>query len=250
MRHDTVKAFCMDHHRSFPATLWQDFIDSFRVISGCFMRRKWCWLASTSVLTLAIIQLVPLDAWVVTQLGAVNSADHAATEMARHISFFGDFLGFNTALFTGLSLAGWWRSSRRLQRLAVASLVCAMCAGATANTLRTLTGRPRPYVHDTDRLTGPNLSTAYQSLPSAHSATAFGGALPVLLSCPQIGVPASLFASAVGWSRLQLNRHHLTDVLASAAIALLFSVPLSRWALHGSVVIDSKASSSAHVIVV
>ena len=208
------------------------------------MRRKWCLLAATLLLALAILQLVPLDAWIVTQLTEVNSVDDTAAEMARHVSFFGDFLGFNLALFTGLSLAGWWRSSRRLQRLAVASLVCAMCAGATANTLRTLTGRPRPYVQAEDRLTGPNFSTAYQALPSAHSATAFGGALPVLLSCPQLGVPAALLAGAVGWSRLQLNRHHLTDVLASAAIALLFAVPLSGWALHGSPASGSTASPS------
>lgn len=224
----------MSHHsRHWSNSLRRDFIDSFFVVGYCLLRRKLAVLAGTLLLALLILQLVPLDARIIAHLNEVNAVDKTASEVARHVSFFGDFLGFNLMLFVALFAGGCWRGSRRLQRVAVASLVCAMCAGAAANTLRTLTGRPRPYMQVEDGLTGPNLSTAYQALPSAHSATAFGGALPVLLSCPQIGTPAALFAVAVGWSRLQLNRHHLTDVLASAAIALLFSVPLSRWALHG-----------------
>lgn len=193
------------------------------------------WLLVAMGLSVAtwvgIVWLVPLDD---ASLFVVHPKDKAlregVKETARAFSYWGDFAGFNVALFVLLQAVGWWRRSRWLMRLAVASLLCATLAGLSANVLRFSTGRPRPSTQAEDRLHGPSFKSAYQALPSAHTATAFGGALPVLLSMPWIGTPLTLAAATIGWSRMQLNRHHLTDVLASVLIALAFSLPLTHWA--------------------
>lgn len=156
-------------------------------------------------------------------------------EVAKQFSFWGDFLGFNVLIVVAMQVAGWSLRSRRLVRMAVASLVCAVLCGLCANVLRAVTGRPRPSTAravGSETWRGPTASVQFHAFPSAHAATAFGGALPVMMTAPSIGTPLVLIATGVGWSRIQLNRHHLTDVMTSVFLALVISLPLSHWALR------------------
>lgn len=211
-----------------------------------------CWLgvwgstlAVALIISLALIGLaLPWDEPIVQSIESLNAATPTWKGIARQVSYYGDFLGFNVLLFTLLVLSGWVLRSRRLLRLAVASLLCASLAGLTANLVRFGVGRPRPCAHVSDQLRGPSFDSSMQSLPSAHTATAFGASLPVLLSQTTIGGPLVLGACCVAWSRLQLERHHLTDVLVSIMIALFYALPLSQWALGARI---AKARSAAAV---
>jgi membrane-associated phospholipid phosphatase len=70
--------------------------------------------------------------------------------------------------------------------------------------------------------TRPN--DANYSFPSAHSTLAFSSAGILALRYPwYVGVPALALASAVGFSRIDLNEHFASDVLAGAGIGLLFA---------------------------
>jgi membrane-associated phospholipid phosphatase len=180
-----------------------------------------------------LLYLAPLDDELIDAVRGLNRSSTNWKRLARELSFFGDFLGFNLLMFVGLQVAGWSLRSRKLLRVAVASLLCACLAGAAANVLRVAVGRPRPGYEVAGRAWQPSVSDRFNSFPSAHTATAFGGALPVLLSHPVVGVPASIVATGVAWSRVRLNRHHLTDVIGSAFLALLMARPLGRWAMNG-----------------
>jgi membrane-associated phospholipid phosphatase len=190
-------------------------------------------LVGLSVSLLAIWAFHRLDEPVIAATAVLRKSAPQATLLARWFSYLGDFLGFNLIIFVVLRSSGRLLQSRRLARLAVASLLCGCLSGATANLIRSGLGRPRPCTALVDGLYGPSLHGDMHSLPSAHTATAFGAALPLLSNIPTLGVPLTFFAGGVAWSRLQLDRHHLTDVLLSVLLASLFSLPLSHWAMRG-----------------
>lgn len=225
--------------------LKRDFCQALGFTWKWFMRpRPLLLIGIAAFVAIGVVWVLPWDDKAPLVLRPTGQeARESVKQVAQALSFYGDFAGFNLVLFLGLLSTGWLLRSRKFMRLAVASLLCACLSGLCANVIRSATGRPRPSTKAEDRLHGPSFSSAYQALPSAHTATAFGGALPVLLSAPVTGTPLALLAAGVGWSRLQLNRHHLTDVLASVMLSFLFSLPLTRWAMLGRM---RSASSLTH----
>jgi membrane-associated phospholipid phosphatase len=88
-------------------------------------------------------------------------------------------------------------------------------------TLKRAFNRPRPAE------TYPELITAYQNLrvhsfPSGHTYEAFSSATALSLSHPKwyIITPAYIWASSVGYSRLNLGVHYPSDVLAGAVLGI------------------------------
>lgn len=191
--------------------------------------------AALALLLLAALvgMLFPYDrAW----LSAVRTAscEHHVLlrDTAEHLSWLGNFWGFNVPLTLGLFLLSWKKNSVRLRRLAVISLAGAALTGSVALVGRGLSGRPRPTAQRADGFYGPHMSSQMQAFPSGHAASAFGCALPLLFNAPVIGVPVTLVATGIAWSRLYLGRHHPTDVLISLLLAVAVSASLSRWVRH------------------
>ena len=61
-----------------------------------------------------------------------------------------------------------------------------------------------------------------QSFPSGHASTAFAWATVAQSHYGwKVGVPSYLAASAIGFSRISNNKHHLSDVLAGATIGYI-----------------------------
>lgn len=101
---------------------------------------------------------------------------------------------------------------------------------AVTETVKYIINRPRPYV------TYPGLVHPYEtsetglSLPSAHTSLSFNTAATLSIRFHKwyITVPAYLWASSVGYSRLYLGEHYPSDVLAGAAIGV-GSAYLVKW---------------------
>ncbi len=102
--------------------------------------------------------------------------------------------------------------------------------------LRVLTGRTRPtnhevppgfygVWHDGHWLIG---KYQYSAFPSGHAATAVGLAAAAWLVHRGWGAVAAVYALAVMWSRLALQCHHLSDVVASAVLAIPLAVLLKK----------------------
>jgi len=102
--------------------------------------------------------------------------------------------------------------------------------------VRVLSGRTRPtnhevppgfygVWHDGHWLIG---KYQYSAFPSGHAATAVGLAAAAWLVHRGWGAVAAVYALAVMWSRLALQCHHLSDVVASAVLAIPLAMLLKK----------------------
>ena len=87
--------------------------------------------------------------------------------------------------------------------------------------LKSLIKRPRPYVTYPD-LKNQTTEKSY-SFPSGHTSSPFSIATSLSLNYPKwyVIAPAYLWAGATGYSRMYLNVHYPSDVLAGAALGSL-----------------------------
>ena len=112
-----------------------------------------------------------------------------------------------------------------------AVLVCEI-TGLAGLIFRILAGRTRPLAHDAAQgfygvwYHGHWIIGKYEfsSFPSGHAATAVGLAAAAWLVHRGWGAVAAIYALAVMWSRIALQCHHLSDVVASAVLAIPLAV--------------------------
>lgn len=173
-----------------------------------------------------------LDGWAREEIVAAQGKAWKKSTTAdayRAISRYGDWPWLMLAGGAGLFLA--WRAGRRdWRRILITAMVASTVAGALVNTVRLTSGRTRPAAarevpqgwygpFHSGRLTigVPD----YNAFPSGHTATAVGFAGVLLLARPLIGAAALVLALGVGWSRMQLGAHNLSDVTVGALVALV-----------------------------
>jgi membrane-associated phospholipid phosphatase len=106
------------------------------------------------------------------------------------------------------------------------ALTCEV-TGLAGLIMRILTGRTRPLAHvpqgfygvwhDGHWIIG---NYEFSAFPSGHTATAVGLAAAAWLVHRGWGALASVYALAVLWSRIALQCHHLSDVVASTVLAI------------------------------
>jgi acid phosphatase len=174
-----------------------------------------------------------IDSTVLADLSAART--RPATEFARAVTTAGSPPVTTIVLCVLSALVAWRRRS-------VATLVLAgtalLLTGVADSTAKRLVGRPRPPI----AVRVPHVSAGGLSFPSGHTtdATAFLVLAAVLLA---MGSPrqrtiylsgAWLAAALVGWSRLYLGVHYLTDVAGSlllgGCVVAALTAAVHRWA--------------------
>lgn len=134
--------------------------------------------------------------------------------------------------------AGWKMGRRNWRQAGLAIAVATILAGLGAISIRAACGRARPSNRIEQGWFGPyhdgKLSAfrhAYSSFPSGHTATAAGFAIAVTCVARRWGWVSLLWAAGVGWSRIRLESHHFSDVLAGVFFGLATAILVLRW-LH------------------
>jgi membrane-associated phospholipid phosphatase len=109
-------------------------------------------------------------------------------------------------------------------------LTCEL-TGLAALILRSLIGRTRPLAHAPQGIYGVWYhghwiigKYEFGSFPSGHSATVVGLAAAAWMVHRGWGVVAAFYALLVMWSRIALQCHHLSDVIASTVLAIPLAI--------------------------
>ncbi len=149
------------------------------------------------------------------------------------------FLDVIMPIITFLGDGGWFwiacavimlffKKTRKTGIMMGLSLVCGLIICNL--TLKPLVARIRPY----DLRPVENMLTEPMhdfSFPSGHTIASFEAAIVLLIRDKRFGIPATVLASVIAFSRLYLYVHYPTDVLASIVLGSLLAV-FSVWAVN------------------
>ena len=153
--------------------------------------------------------------------------------VARTVRHFGQIEVYGTVT-AGLFAAGLVSGNDRLTRAGGRLAATMAFAGATSMATKLVAGRPRP--EDSNDADGYVPLSGQAAMPSGHTAMAFAfaTALSDEIHRPWATVGLYTMASAVGWSRINDNRHWLTDVATGAALGITSAKLISgRWRIFG-----------------
>jgi membrane-associated phospholipid phosphatase len=148
----------------------------------------------------------------------------------RYVSLLGDW-PLHAAV--GLVLLGltWRRRSEQWTRIFLAMLLAMMVAGVAATVIKRAVPRGRPSVHAVTRWGGPHFSSKYHSFPSGHVAAsgAFFGVL--FIARRRIGLACFAIPILIGFSRMYLGAHYLSDVVCAAVLGILCALMVAHFLL-------------------
>jgi membrane-associated phospholipid phosphatase len=128
-----------------------------------------------------------------------------------------------------------------ISRLILLVLVAGMLAGFSATVIRSCAGRTRPSSQLPQGFYGPRHDSRwifgryeFGAFPSGHTATVAGLTAALWLVRRRWAAAFAVFAVAVGWSRIALNCHHFSDVVAAAVWGIFIGAWLF-WLLESTV---------------
>lgn len=147
-------------------------------------------------------------------------------------------LGDEGILFIAMGLVLLFTKKYRKVGFAIliALIVMSICNNVI---LKDILARPRPfnlYIIDpeayslwggeTARYFFPNLvhAPSSYSFPSGHTSSAFAAAFAILIYNRKIGIPMTFFAALMGLSRIYVEVHYCTDVIAGAVVGLVYAL--------------------------
>lgn len=124
----------------------------------------------------------------------------------------------------GLSLFGLarWRGNQEWARIFLAMLIALSIAGLVGRGIKITTGRARPSVKAEQMWNGLHVSgSKYHSFPSGHVDASVGFFGVLILARRRIGLICLPIPMLIGFSRLYLSAHYLSDVVCAAVLGIL-----------------------------
>ena len=147
---------------------------------------------------------------------------------AGFLSRWGDWPELMLFGCIGLGVA-WLARSGGACRVLLCMIIASTISGAIVDSTRLLTGRARPNnteaVHEWNGLWQGGefllFKNKYHSFPSGHTGAAFAFFGVPFFANRRYGWCVLFAAAAIAWSRIYLNVHHLSDVMAGAFVGLI-----------------------------
>jgi membrane-associated phospholipid phosphatase len=184
-------------------------------------------VAATAGLTLLMMLDQPVQRY------AIDNSGSGADDVASTVRHYGQPEVYGTVTL-GLLAAGLASGNSSITRSGGRLAASLLLAGVTTEIGKQMLGRPRPEQSlDSD---GFVPFSGQVSLPSGHTAMSFALATSLAddIHRPLASIGLYGLATAVGWSRINDNRHWLSDVAAGALVGVTSAKLVSgRWRIFG-----------------
>jgi undecaprenyl-diphosphatase len=176
------------------------------------------WIIGIAVAAVAIAAAFYLDESVWNFI--MHHQNRAIRNFMRYVSLFGNW-PLHVALGLLLLAIAWVRGSKRWTRIFLSMLVAMAIAGLGGSVIKRAVPRARPSVQSEFRWGGPRFSSKYHAFPSGHvlASTAFFGVL--IFARRRIGFACLPIPILIGFSRMYLGAHYLSDVVCAAVLGIL-----------------------------
>ena len=156
--------------------------------------------------------------------------NRALHSFMHNVSRFGDWPS-HVAL--GLLLLGiaWRRGSKKWTRVFLSMLLAMAIAGIAGDVIKRTVPRARPSVKSELRWGGPRFSTKYHSFPSGHVAASTAFFVVLIFARRRIGLTCLPIPILIGFSRMYIAAHYLSDVVCGAVLGILCAAITAHFVL-------------------
>jgi membrane-associated phospholipid phosphatase len=150
-------------------------------------------------------------------------------DLMRNVSRFGDW---PEHFLVGLALFSFarWRGNKKWARIFLAMLIALAIAGLVGRAIKVTTGRARPSVRTEQRWHGLSWDHKYNSFPSGHVDASVGFFGVLFLARRRVGLACMPIPIIIGFSRMYLGAHYLSDVVCAAVLGIVAAVLVWRFA--------------------
>lgn len=149
----------------------------------------------------------------------------------RNVSRLGDW-SEHFAVGIGLLAIAWWRRRKKWTRVFLAMLVALALAGAAARVVKIAAGRARPSIKTEEVWNGMKFSSRYHAFPSGHVAASTAFFSVLVLANWRIGLLGLTIPLLIGFSRMYVAAHYLSDVVCAGVLGLLCALLTSHFLLR------------------
>jgi undecaprenyl-diphosphatase len=188
------------------------------------------WLIGILIVIAAIVTAFHFDA-AVAQFMLKHQSPGLRTFM-RNVSRFGDW--WSHAL-VGLALAGvaWLRGNKKWVRIFLAMVIALSIAGVAGRVIKISTARARPSVKSEQVWwNAQRWSSKYHSFPSGHVDASTAFFVVLAFANRRIGLPCLAIPALIGFSRMYLGAHYLSDVVCAAVLGILSAIAMTHFFLR------------------
>jgi membrane-associated phospholipid phosphatase len=193
------------------------------------------WLLGIMVAAIAVVTAFHFDTAESDFL--IRHRNRGVFNFMYNVSRFGDW---PEHFALGLILAGvaWRRGNRKWTRIFLSMLIALAIAGVSGHVIKIAVSRARPSVKAEQVESWSRFSSNYHAFPSGHVAasTAFFGVL--FFASRRMGVTCLPIIILIGFSRLYLAAHYLSDLVCAAILGILSALLVAHFFLRPMVILD------------
>jgi membrane-associated phospholipid phosphatase len=211
-----------------------DFTCSVKIASGktdwnSFVKQRALFYWTLGIVIAAIVVAIAFycDASVVAFMATHQTP--GMRNFMQNVSRFGDW---PEHFLVGLALFGFarWRGNKKWARIFLSMLIALAIAGLVGRAIKVTTGRARPSVRAEHMWNGLQVTgSKYHSFPSGHVDASVGFFAVLLLARRRIGLACLPIPILIGFSRLYLGAHYLSDVVCAAVLGIVAAVLVWRF---------------------